>query len=136
MILSRYFSRAPAFQSLSVQPQMFQPSLIQIQTFGFSSFRKRLGLFSFKLTKSRKYKNPHAMSLSKRQSLQKQGYQGRLKIAETERLSERPFGKHTRKGSFKFNIDKVPFFNIPDLTGFQVSSALLTAFSSNPTCLI
>jgi len=41
-----------------------------------------------------------------------------LRIQETERLSERPFGKHTRKGGFMLNIDKVPFFNIPDLTGF------------------
>ena len=58
------------------------------------------------------------MSLTKRQSLEKQGYSGELKIHETERLSERPFGRHNRRGQFVLNIDKVPFFNIPDLTGF------------------
>ena len=60
------------------------------------------------------------MSLRKRQDLQKQGYEGELKIRETERLSERPFGSHTRKGRFILDIEKVPFFNIPDLTGFNL----------------
>jgi hypothetical protein len=35
-------------------------------------------------------------------------------------LSERPFGSHTRKGRFILDIDKVPFYNIPDLTGFNL----------------
>ena len=87
-------------------------TLLQNQMFGFSTLRKRLGLYSFKLTKNRVYKNPHAMSLRKRQDLQKQGYEGELKIRETERLSERPFGSHTRKGRFVLDIEKVPFFNI------------------------
>ena len=95
-------------------------TLLQNQMFGFSTLRKRLGLYSFKLTKNRVYKNPHAMSLRKRQDLQKQGYEGELKIRETERLSERPFGTHTRKGRFVLDIEKVPFFNIPDLTGFNL----------------
>jgi hypothetical protein len=60
------------------------------------------------------------MSLRKRQDLQKQGYEGELKIRETERNSERPFGEHTRKGRFVLDIEKVPFFNIPDLTGFNL----------------
>ncbi len=50
----------------------------------------------------------------------KQGYKGELKMRENERLSERPFGHHTRKGRFILDIDKVPFFNIPDLTGFNL----------------
>ena len=95
-------------------------TLLQNQMFGFSTLRKRLGLYSFKLTKNRVYKNPHAMSLRKRQDLQKQGYEGELKIRETERLSERPFGSHTRQGRFVLDIEKVPFFNIPDLTGFNL----------------
>ena len=35
-------------------------------------------------------------------------------------MSERPFGTHTKKGRFVLDIDKVPFFNIPDLTGFNL----------------
>ena len=27
---------------------------------------------------------------------------------------------HTRKGRFVVDVDKVPFFNIPDLTGFNL----------------
>jgi hypothetical protein len=77
-------------------------------------------LYSFKLTKNRVYKNPHAMSLRKRQDFQGEGYEGELKIRETERLSERPFGTHTKRGRFILDIDKVPFFNIPDLTGFNL----------------
>lgn len=95
-------------------------TLISVPHADFSSLRKRLGLFSFKLTKNRVYKNPHAMTLRKRMDLKKQGYQGELKIRETERLSERPFGTHTKKGRFILDIDKVPFFNIPDLTGFNL----------------
>ena len=68
-MLSRTFN-SPFMQHFASQPNQ----LLQIQTFGFSKYRKSLGLFSFKLTKNRKYKNPHAMSLSKRQALQKQGY--------------------------------------------------------------
>lgn len=37
--------------------------LVQTQMFGFSSFRKRLGLYSYKLTKSKTFKNPHAVPL-------------------------------------------------------------------------
>jgi large subunit ribosomal protein L41 len=35
-------------------------------------------------------------------------------------LSERPFGEHTRRGRFILDVEKVPFFNIPDLTGFNL----------------
>ena len=49
------------------------------------------------------------------------GYKGELEIAETERLSIRPFGRFTKKGRFRVDVDKVPFYNIPDLTGFPVS---------------
>ena len=101
--------------------------LIQMQTFGFS-FRKHHGLYSFKLTKNKKFKNTHAMSLSKKLQLKAMGYEGELRIKDTERASQRPFGKVDQKGRFKFSIDKVPFYNIPDLTGFDVSprSAMLT----------
>ena len=103
-----------------VQRQLASQAMFQTQLFGFSTLRKRLGLFSFKLTKQRKFKNPHAMTLRKRQDLLKEGYKGQLKIQETERLSARPFGTLTSKGRFKLDIDKVPFFNIPNLDGFAL----------------
>lgn len=65
------------------------------------------------------------MSLAKRQALQKQGYEGQMKIKETERLSIRPFGRMSSKAAFVMDVDKVPFYNIPDLTGFEVSNLSL-----------
>ena len=43
-----------------------------------------------------------------------------MKIHERERLSDRPFGKHSTKGRFKFELEKVPFYNVPDLTDFKL----------------
>ena len=50
----------------------------------------------------------------------KQGYKGEIKIRELTRNADRPFGRVSKKGNFVFNIDKVPFYNIPDLAGFKV----------------
>ena len=52
--------------------------------------------------------------------LKKQGYEGQLKIRERERLSEKPFGLNNSKGKFRFDIEKVPFYNVPSLTGFKL----------------
>ena len=60
------------------------------------------------------------MSLRKRLDLKKMGYEGELRIKDTERVSQRPFGEINQKGRFKFRIEKVPFYNIPDLTGFNL----------------
>ena len=60
------------------------------------------------------------MSLRKRQDLLKKGYEGTLRIKETERLSHRPFGSLDSKARFKLDINKVPFYNVPDLSGFQL----------------
>ena len=79
-----------------------------------------MGLYSYKLTKNNRYKNPHAIPLHTRQALEKQGYRGEVKIRELERSSDRPFGRVTSKQKFNFDIEKVPFYNIPDLTGFKL----------------
>ena len=102
------------------QQSPLMASLIEVQTFGFATYRKRHGLYSFKLTKNQKFKNNHAMSLKKRQTLQKMGYEGELRIKDTERTSDRPFGQLDSRGRFRFRIEKVPFYNIPDLTGFNL----------------
>ena len=84
------------------------------------SFRKRLGVYSFKIKKRQYYKNPHAMKLSKRELFKKSDEYSVQKITETERDSIRPFGSFTQFGNFKFNIDHVPFYNVPDLKGFKL----------------
>ena len=91
-----------------------------------ATFRKKHGLYSFKLTKNSHFKNNHSMSLKKRLELKKMGYEGELRIKDTERASSRPFGDHNTKGRFRFKIEKVPFYNIPDLTGFNVSCTKLS----------
>ena len=96
-------------------------TFLEVQTFGMATYRKKAGLYSFKLTKNNRYKNNHAMPLKKRLDLKKMGYEGELRIKDTERTSNRPFGQHNSKGRFRFKIEKVPFYNIPDLTGFNVS---------------
>ena len=52
-------------------------------------------MYSFKLTKSSKFKNPHAMSLRKRLDFKKMGYEGELRIKDTERASNKPYGTFT-----------------------------------------
>ena len=101
--------------SLSKCPQLFS-----LQTAGISRYRRQHGLYSYKIGKNQLHKNPHAIPLRERQLLKSQGYKGELKIHERERLSQRPFGQHDRKGRFRFDVEKVPFYNVPDLTGFKL----------------
>ena len=91
-----------------------------IPSFNTSQYRRKNGLYSYKLGRNQQHKNPHAIALKAKHNMKKQGYVGQLKIAERERLNDRPFGNHTTKGKFLFNIDKVPFYNVPDLTGFKL----------------
>ena len=110
-------------------------SLFYQQAFGFSRFRKRLGLYSYKLTKNNRFKNPHAIPLTQKNLYKAQGYKGELKIRELERSGDRPFGRFTRKGKFFFNIEKVPFYNIPDITGFTVFyQPLINRFIAQTLC--
>ena len=60
------------------------------------------------------------MPLKKRLDLKKMGYEGELRIKDTERASGRPFGELSSKSRFRVRIEKVPFYNIPDLTGFNL----------------
>uniref|UniRef100_A0A7S3MIZ3 Uncharacterized protein n=1 Tax=Favella ehrenbergii TaxID=182087 RepID=A0A7S3MIZ3_9SPIT len=85
-----------------------------------AKFRKKHGLYSFKLAKNNRYKNTHAMPLQKRLDFKKMGYEGELRTKDSERASSRPFGELNSKGRFRVRIEKVPFYNIPDLTGFSL----------------
>ena len=89
--------------------------MLSIQAAEISRFRKKHGLYSYKLGRNSQHKNTGAIDLHTKQMFKRQGYQGQLKINERERLSDRPFGQNSRKGRFKFEIEKVPFYNVPDL---------------------
>mgnify|MGYP003904052221 FL=1 len=94
--------------------------LMHTPVFQISRYRRKHGLYSYKLGKNERHKNPHAIPLKSKEYMKAEGYQGQLKIRERERLSDRPFGQHTSRGKFKFEIDRVPFYNVPDLTGFKL----------------
>ena len=85
-----------------------------------SRIRKKYGLYSYKLGKNKHHKNPHAIPLKHYRHMKAEGYNGQLKINERNRLSDRPFGRVTSKGRFVFDVEKVPFYNVPDLTDFKL----------------
>mmetsp|Transcript_4706 Transcript_4706/g.3221 ORF Transcript_4706/g.3221 Transcript_4706/m.3221 type:complete len:100 (+) Transcript_4706:136-435(+) len=85
---------------------------------------KKFGIYSYKISKDTR-KKPGLMSLGKKNAWLKQGYQGKLKIKEQERTTDRLFGqftKNNRKRRFLFDIEKVPFYNIPDLANFNLKA--------------
>ena len=94
--------------------------LFDMQAATISRFRRKNGLYSYKLGRADQHKNPHPIALKTKEFLKKQGYQGQLKIAERERISDRPFGRLTSKGKFRFNLQAVPFYHVPDLTDFKL----------------
>ena len=96
--------------------------LVNTPACGLSRYRKKFGLYSFKLGRNSVHKNPHGIDRHAKQMFKKQGYQGQLKINERNRLSERPFGKLNQKAKFKFEVEKVPFYNVPDLTDFKLKA--------------
>jgi hypothetical protein len=57
-----------------------------------------------------------------KEKLRAEGSENSLReIKVLERLSNTPFGRNTRTGNFRFDAFRVPNYNIPDLTDFQVS---------------
>ena len=85
-----------------------------------SNFRKRLGIYSFKVVRNNVNKNPHALPLHQREAFKKQGAAGIARMKEYRDNSGKPWGRLTNKGRFVFDVDKVPFYNIPDLSGFTL----------------
>ena len=82
-------------------------------------YRKRLGVFSFKIKRPQYYKNPHAIPLQRKEKLKKMSHPVQ-RISEAERESLRPFGKFSKKKGFTFDIDLVPHYNVPNLEGFKL----------------
>ena len=101
-------------------------SLFSYPSCFYTNFRKRIGVYSFKIGKLNKFKNPHAMPLYQRNLYKAQGYKGEIKMRELMRNGDRPFGRLTSKGKFMFDVEKVPFYNVPDLAGFKVPSIYFT----------
>jgi len=85
------------------------------------SFRKTLGVYNYKIKKVGYYNNPHAIELKKVEQLKQDGSEKSMrKIKALERISNRPFGHITTRGRFIRDTRKIPNYNIPDLTDFEL----------------
>lgn len=91
-----------------------------------TSFRKSLGVYSYKLKKSQYFKKPGAVPLKQEEALKKAGKNEEL--VRKQKNSDRTFGTFTKKGGFRFKENLVPKLNIPNLTGFE-----LTPYASHHT---
>ncbi|KAL4450784.1 hypothetical protein ABPG74_011626 [Tetrahymena malaccensis] len=87
---------------------------------GQNSFRKRLGVYSYRMKHSQYHKKPGLIDLHTKEELKKQGVQGRYKIYRMERDSDRLFGQFSSRSKFLFDSQRVPFLDIPDLTDFEL----------------
>jgi len=84
------------------------------------SFRKRLGVFNYKVG-NKTHKKPGVIPLHVKQKLLDEDTgRARAMIKLLERDSPYPFGKFTRKSKFIFDPSRVPVYNVPDLTGFDL----------------
>lgn len=84
------------------------------------SFRKTLGIFNYKIG-NKTHKKPGVIPYHiKKSLLETDTDRSRRLINLMERDSYYPFGKFTRKSKFMFDPKKVPIYNVPDLTGFEL----------------
>jgi large subunit ribosomal protein L41 len=85
------------------------------------TFRKTLGVYNYKVRPAEYYKNPHAMTLVKREQFRQDGSEKAMrKMRSIESMSTKPYGKFTTTGHFIRDTRMIPNFNIPDLTEFPL----------------
>ena len=85
------------------------------------TFRKRLGVYNYKVKPANYYKNPHAVELRKKEQLKgEENDSSTRKLKALERISVAPFGQHTSKGKFVLDHRRIPNYNIPDLSEFPL----------------
>lgn len=85
------------------------------------TFRKKLGVFDYKIGHQRLHKKPGLMDLTLKSRLIKEDKQeGRNRIKMMELNSPRMYGKVGNKGQFIMNKSKIPFLDVPDLAGFKL----------------
>jgi hypothetical protein len=87
-----------------------------------SAFRKRLGLYSYKIGKKNTHKATGMVPLGIIKSIKKNvknQYKAKLIIAKMVRESPRLFGKWGHN-SFIYDVNKVPMIDIPEIKDFEV----------------
>ncbi|KRX04506.1 hypothetical protein PPERSA_04321 [Pseudocohnilembus persalinus] len=81
------------------------------------TFRKKLGNYNYKIGKIGYHKNPGHIDLQTKEQLKKKG---EIKqIHRLERDSKRVFGVQGKR-SFIFDVNKLPFYDVPSLNGFNL----------------
>jgi large subunit ribosomal protein L41 len=85
------------------------------------SFRKTLGVYNYKVKPAEYYKNPHQVELRLKERLKNRKNElSTRNLNAVRRNSIRPFGRFTTKSKFIVDHQRVPNFNIPDLTEFPL----------------
>jgi len=85
------------------------------------NFRKRLGVYSYKVRTHYTHKKPGVIPLNIKQNLLEQNtHRSKRMIKILEANSHYPFGKFTRRNKFMFDANRVPLYNVPDLTDFDL----------------
>merc|ERR1712232_585717 len=100
---------------------MFQNCALAWRQKPGKSFRKKLGVMSYKFKYfNKEHKKPGVIPLNIKQKLLSRGQEGMAQIKTLEKNSHYPFGRVSRHGNFIFDQSRVPNFNVPDLTGFEL----------------
>jgi len=89
-----------------------------------NSYRKKLGLYSYKIGKNYLHKKPGVVKLEVLNQIKRDNAEigkAHYKIKEKIRESMYPLGVFTHK-RFKIDPRRVPLLDIPDLNGFEVIS--------------
>lgn len=86
------------------------------------TFRKRLGIYNYKIKPTRYFKNPHAVPFQLKEKLRKKNSSLNIrKLYHIRQHSNKPYGYFTKKhGTFHFDISKVPNYDIPDVNDFYM----------------
>jgi large subunit ribosomal protein L41 len=85
------------------------------------SFRKTLGVYNYKVKPAEYYKNPHQVDLRLKERLKNRKNElSTRNLNAVRRNSIRPFGRFTTKAKFIVDHQRIPNFNIPNLTDFPL----------------
>jgi hypothetical protein len=87
----------------------------------YQTFKKRLGLYSYKVGTKHEFKKPGLVPLNIENTLKRKvkGNKGKILLATRQRDSELLYGKFTH-GGFKYDKNLAPKLVIPDLRDFAL----------------
>lgn len=100
------------------------------------SFRKRLGVYNYKVKPASYYKNPHSVPLEVKERYKKRNTEdAKRELKALEKNSNTPFGRFTNKGKFIMDYRQLPDYDIPDLNNFPLKPYVEAKGDKLPTTL-